>query len=483
MKTLSKLTFVAFVALSMVGNTSADVGDILKAHFKAVGGLTRLFEIRTIKRSAAAQLTQLRGQPVNLPGTVETATVVGKKSYLKLEFGKFFNETTAWNGETTWKSSPLGNTTTLSKMELERTRGEAYTDPLQPIYEQHGSSAFQRGEDETFQGRDCFVIQIIGMEGLSYYIDKTSNLLIGLKVLYTDRNFGSGPVVLYPVVLYYTDYMEYEGVMLPNSREIHIGNGELTINYTYTKTEIDVALDETIFEKPLGTSGDTLGDIEDILKTHFEAIGGLKRLSKIRTVKRSGDAQVTHFGGQTMNMPGSIEVAAIIGKKSYVNRHFEWFRDTIVWNGREGWKSSLYDGTTTLSAMELEIAKQKVYITPFQRSYEQHGSNGFQRHEDEMLEGTECFVIQIIGVEGVENTFYYIDKTSNLLIGIKTPNIDPTFNSDTVIIHLSDYVEYNGVMFPNSREVSIGNNELNVNYAYTNTEIDVELDETIFEKP
>ena len=477
MKTLSRLTFVAFVVISISSNVWADVGDILKAHFEAVGGLTRLFEIRTIKRSAAAQLTQLRGQPVNLPGTVETATVVGKKSYLKLDFGKFFNETTAWNGETTWKSSPLGSTTTLSKRELERTRAEAYTDPLQPIYEQYGSSAFQQGQDETFQGIDCFVIQTVDMGDLSYYIDKTSNLLIGLKVPYTDPNFGSGPVVLY-----YTDYTKYEGVMLPNSREIHIGNGELTINYTYTKTEIDVALDETIFEKPLGTSGNTLGDIEGILKAHFEAIGGLTQLSEIRTVKRSGDAQVTHFGGQTMNMPGSIEVAAIIGKKSYHKRHFEWYSETTVWNGTEGWKSTLYDGTTALSAMELEIVKQRVYITPFQRTYEQYGSSAFQQREDEMFQGTECFVIQIVGVEGMANTFYYIEKTSNLLIGIKTPNTDPTFNSDTVIIHLGNYAEYKGVMFPNSREVSIGNDELRVSYTYTKTEIDVALDETIFEK-
>ena len=482
MKTLSRLTFVAFLLISISSNVSADVGDILKAHFEAVGGLTRLFEIKTIKRSAAAQLTQLRGQPVNLPGTVETATVVGKKSYLKLDFGKFFNETTAWNGETTWKSSPLGRTTTLSKMELERTRAEAYADPLQPIYEQYGSGAFQQSQDETFQGIDCFVIQTVDMGNLSYYIDKTSNLLIGLKVPYTDPNFGSGPVDLY-----YTDYTEYEGVMFPNSREIHIGNGELTINYTYTKTEIDVALDETIFEKPLGTSGNTLGDIEDILKAHFEAIGGLKRLSEIRTVKRSGDAQVTHFGGQTMNMPGSIEVAAIIGKKSYRKAHFEWYSETTVWNGTEGWKSilksTLYDGTTTLSAMELEIAKQRVYITPFQRSYEQYGSSAFQRREDETFEGTECFVIQVVGVEGIANTFYYIEKTSNLLIGIKTPNTDPTFNSDTVIIHLDNYAEYKGVMFPDSRQVSIGHNELKSKYTYTETGIDVPLDETIFEKP
>lgn len=180
-----------------------------------------------------------------LPGTVETATVIGKKSYFKLDFGKYFNETTAWNGETIWKSSLLGNTTILSELEeSQRAKGEAYTDLLQPIYEEHGSTAFQQGEDETFQGKECFVIQIRSAEDVSYYIDKDSNLLAGFKAPYTDPNFGSGTVVLQ-----YDDYTEYEGVMLSNSREIRIGNGVLTVNYTFTETEIDVALDETIFEK------------------------------------------------------------------------------------------------------------------------------------------------------------------------------------------------------------------------------------------
>lgn len=223
-------------------------------------------------------------------------------------------------------------------------------------------------------------------------------------------------------------------------------------------------------------------DVENILKAHFEAIGGLERLSKIRTVKRSGDTHVTHFGGQAMNMPGTVEAAVVIGKKSYTKTHYEWYSSTAVWNGTEGWKSTLYDGTTEFSAMELEIAKQRVYITPLQRSYEQHGSSAFGQLEDEMFYDKECFVIQIIGVEGVENMFYYIDKTSNLLVGIKAPNIDPTFSSDTVIIHLGDYAEYNSVMLPNSQQVSIGNNELNANYTYTKTEIDVTLDEAIFEK-
>ena len=237
----------------------------------------------------------------------------------------------------------------------------------------------------------------------------------------------------------------------------------------------------------IGMSYNVSADVEDILKGHFEAIGGLERLSKIQTVKRFGDTHVTYFGGQPMNMPGTVEAAVVIGKKSYTKIHYEWYSETAVWNGTDGWKSTLkstvHDDTRELSTMELEIAKQRVYITPFQRSYKQHGSSAFKQREDETFQDKQCFVIQIIGVEGVENIFYYIDKKSNLLIGIKAPNTDSTFNSDTVIIHLGNYAEYNGVMFPNFRQVSIGNNELNANYTFTETEIDVTLDETIFEKP
>jgi len=39
-------------------------------------------------------------------------------------------------------------------------------------------------------------------------------------------------------------------VMLPASRVIVVGDGAMTIDYIYAKTEIDVELDETVFEKP-----------------------------------------------------------------------------------------------------------------------------------------------------------------------------------------------------------------------------------------
>ena len=43
---------------------------------------------------------------------------------------------------------------------------------------------------------------------------------------------------------------EYGGVMFPESRKIVIGDGAMTIEYAYAKTEIDVELDETVFERP-----------------------------------------------------------------------------------------------------------------------------------------------------------------------------------------------------------------------------------------
>ena len=244
MKTLSKLILIIFFVLGMAGIAASDVSDILEAYFEAVGGLARLSEIRTVKRVANAQLTQFNGLSVNIPGIVEEAIVVGKKSYVKRHFSGF-GDTIVWNGTAGWKSTLGGGTISLPVSELKNAKNGFYINPFQAIYEQGGSSAFEQGEDEKFQSKECLVIQIIGVKDVFYYIDKASNLLAGIKAPNTDPNFGGATVVVH-----YTDYSEYGGVMLPDSRKIFIGNDALTVNYTFTKTEIDVELDETIFQKP-----------------------------------------------------------------------------------------------------------------------------------------------------------------------------------------------------------------------------------------
>ncbi|MDE0469546.1 MAG: RNA polymerase sigma factor [Candidatus Poribacteria bacterium] len=225
-------------------STGMKLNDILESHFNAIGGLARLSEIRNVRRSGDAQLTQWNGQPVNESGRVEIAAVVGKKSYNQQDFGELFSETSVWNDEGGWKSVMGNSPTILPETEYGRAKSTTYIDPLQAIYEELGSSVFQQIEDELFRGKECSVIRVIDTEDV-FYIDKASNLLVGAKTTYTDLNVKNAIAVLH-----YADYTDYEGVMLPNSYEISIGDGALTVNYTITKTEIDSTLDETIFEKP-----------------------------------------------------------------------------------------------------------------------------------------------------------------------------------------------------------------------------------------
>ena len=226
------------------GGTGTKLKDILESHFNAIGGLARLSEIRNVRRSGDAQLTQWNGQPVNESGRVEIAAVVGKKSYNQQDFGELFSETSVWNGAGGWKSVMGSSPTLLPETEYGRAKSTTYMDPLQATYEEFGSSVFQQIEDELFRGKECSVIRVIDTADV-FYIDKASNLLVGAKTTYTGLNAKNAIAVLH-----YADYTDYEGVMLPNSYEIFIGDGALTVNYTITKTEIDTLLDETIFEKP-----------------------------------------------------------------------------------------------------------------------------------------------------------------------------------------------------------------------------------------
>ena len=224
--------------------TSTKLNDILESHFNAIGGLKRLSEIRNVQRSGNAQLTQWNGQSVNESGRVEIAAVVGKKSYTELDFGELFHEITIWNDTHGWRSLMENSPTILPETEYGRAKSSTYICPLQAIYEELGSSVFQENGDEFFRGKECSVIRVIDTEDV-FYIDKASKLLFGAKTTYTAPNAKSAITVLH-----YDDYTDYEGVMLPNSYEIFIGDGTLTVNYTITKTGIDTLLDETIFEKP-----------------------------------------------------------------------------------------------------------------------------------------------------------------------------------------------------------------------------------------
>ena len=137
----------------------------------------------------------------------------------------------------------MASPTVLEGMEAEGVKAAAFLDPLQSHYERDPSVLEQR-EDVTFQDIECSVVGIVSTE-IDFYLDKASDLLVGVKLAYFDPM--TGPV---KAVMQFSDYVDHGGVMFPETRTLVLQDGAMTIDYTYTKTELDVELDETLFEKP-----------------------------------------------------------------------------------------------------------------------------------------------------------------------------------------------------------------------------------------
>ena len=145
---LTGVTLAVVLALGMHAFAAADEAEILKAHFKAVGGLEKLSEIKTVTRSGDAKMGGAFG---DMAGTIKEVVVVGKKSYSEMDLG-MFAETTRWNGTSGWKSNSMEGTTALSGDDLDTAKAAVFLDPLQSTYEQYGRVAFQQAEDETIRG-------------------------------------------------------------------------------------------------------------------------------------------------------------------------------------------------------------------------------------------------------------------------------------------------------------------------------------------
>ncbi len=237
---IERIALVVTFLLGTSGLATADEAEILQAHFKAVGGLDRLFEIETVKRFGDAKMSGVFGE---MAGTIQEVVVVGKKSYSEMDLG-IHRESTRWNGTTGWKTTTTEATVTLSGIALEGAKSAAFLDPLQDLYDQFDSLAFSQGEDDTIRGRDCVALWIVETD-IVFYLDKETSYIVAMKSSISDPALGDAGLVLY-----YSDHSEYGGVVLPNSTEIDIADGMITIELEYSNTEIDVEVDEAIFERP-----------------------------------------------------------------------------------------------------------------------------------------------------------------------------------------------------------------------------------------
>jgi hypothetical protein len=107
-------------------------------------------------------------------------------------------------------------------------------------------STAKKLDDEKVDDVDYYVLEVSAKDRppVKMYVDKSDDLL--KRVTLTQNNPQFGEV---EIVTGMSDYADYGPVKLPNKQTIAIGE-VLSIETTYTETEVDGEIDEKVFEKP-----------------------------------------------------------------------------------------------------------------------------------------------------------------------------------------------------------------------------------------
>lgn len=244
MALLSRYALAVIFVLATSSTAIAQVDDVLKAHFQAIGGLDRLSEITTVKRLGTSTLSGFLG---SFEGSTEEIAVIGKQAYTKNELGPILSNTTVVNNSTGWKNTVTEGLVNLEGPELELQKALfMYLSPLHAVYDLYGKSAFVMGADKTIDGKDSVTLILGGgASPVSLHIDKVSHHLIAVGLTTVDPAMGE-----INIVIGYGDYTEHAGVMLPNTTSLNVANGMIATKTTYQNTEINIEVDEAIFEKP-----------------------------------------------------------------------------------------------------------------------------------------------------------------------------------------------------------------------------------------
>ena len=214
--------------------------------------------------------------------------------------------------------------------------------------------------------------------------------------------------------------------------------------------------------------------LDDILKEHFAAIGQ-DSILKVNTQKLTGKM-----------IQGGIEIPFIqMAKrpdKIRVEGTFQGLTFIQTYNGKEGWSLNPFAGVTDPQPMTEDDLKGMRYQADMDGMLWNWIEKGYTVTFDgkDDMEGTSCFKIKLDTKEGDSFT-YYIDADSYLLLrtNSKMKRMGNEMESDT---YNSNYSMVEGIAVPGKIETKM-KDQLMGTLVIENVELNIELDDTLFEKP
>ncbi len=233
---------ILFSALMLVSGTylsAQSLDDVLKEHFKAIGQ-EKLVKVNTLK--ATGKLIQ---------GGMEIPFIQMAKrpDCMRIEGtfqGLSFIQT--YNGKDGWNLNPFAGVTEPQPMGEDELKTMKYSSDLDGMMWNFKDKNYTVTLDgkEDMEGTSCYKIKLVTKDGdvFTNYIDSDSYMMIrtNTKVKMQGNEVESDT--------YYSNYTQFEGLAMPGKIDTKM-NGQVVMTIVTDKVEINLDLDQALFEKPV----------------------------------------------------------------------------------------------------------------------------------------------------------------------------------------------------------------------------------------
>jgi outer membrane lipoprotein-sorting protein len=237
-KSLIIAMVLAFGCFSAPGQTA---DELIGKYFKTIGGVEKLSAIKSIRMTG-----KLAGGGGCEAGVISEAK---RPNMLRQEFIiQGFTAISAYDGKQGWKINPFGgkkDAEALGEDELKSIIEESDIDGPLFDFTKKGNKVVYVGK-EDYEGSDVYKLQVTLANGTikTYFLD--TDYYVPIKV--ETKQFIRGAEVESESV--FGDYKEVGGVYFPHSVESGPKGSSQRSTITYTKIEINPAIDDARFAMP-----------------------------------------------------------------------------------------------------------------------------------------------------------------------------------------------------------------------------------------
>ncbi|MFN8256220.1 MAG: hypothetical protein U0W24_11055 [Bacteroidales bacterium] len=191
--------------------------------------------------------------------------------------------------------------------------------------------------------------------------------------------------------------------------------------------------------------------IDEILAKHAEAVGGINTIKKLTSIYIENS--IAAMGNESPN------TVSIINGKGYKSvSEINGAKMINCFTEKSGWSVNPMMGATTPAAMpeeEYNRSKYQIFISdPLINSSEK----GFtvELAGSEKVKDADAFKIKITNIANKSESFYYVDKTSYLILKV-TAKVDMMGQQTDVITNFSNYQKTSiGFLIPYVTDIDFG---------------------------